>query len=61
MKSVRYRGKTFVGTYTHIFAGQIDEGKSSSLEKERGVGELLRVSPRHGSKLHLSSSITSLG
>ncbi|KAF3666326.1 hypothetical protein FXO37_10615 [Capsicum annuum] len=41
--------------------GQIDDGKSSSLEKERGVGgKLLGFSPRHRSKLRLSSSATSL-
>ena len=42
--------------------GQINDRKSSSLEEERGVGKkLLRVSPRHGSKLRLSSSAMSLG
>lgn len=62
VKPIRYRHKIFVGTCTHIFARLIDDRKSSSLKKERGVGkELLRVSPRYGSKLRLNSSVTCLG
>lgn len=62
VKPGHFRNENFVSTYSCFFAGPINVGKFSSLEKVRGVRQkLLRYSPRLRSKLRLSSFATSLG